>query len=152
MKLLRDIVDISEAVKKPAKKRVKSKAKKSGKKSAKKPIEKVFTRPMLKSTNPDFGYFGSVSGSKSEKQAAFERMHRKVRDTVNGASKKEINHKMVTHFLDSEHGRHLADHKSNVWGAQDKDTVDKHIKTRWNTFKKDYNPELFGQKKKAKIQ
>ncbi len=144
MKFLSEIVDISEA-KKPAKKpskKAKSKAKSKGTTAKAKP-KFTFSRPPIKVTNKEHGFFGHTTGTPAEKKAKFEALHRKVGDLV-----KEKNHRMVGHFLDSEHGRHLAKHQTTAWGAQDKATVEKHIKARWNTFKKEYQPELFNYKHK----
>jgi len=76
------------------------------------------------------GYHGNVDGG--DKQ--YSSMHTKVKRLVGAAghlSDVEKPNKMVKHFLDSTHGRHIADQPS-----------DSNITSRFKKFKNTYNPEM----------
>lgn len=88
----------------------------------------------VKSGNLAYGYHGTITGSKLEKDKKYSAMHTKVKRLVGEAGHLQDAKKpnvMVKHFLDSSHGRHIAGDDSN-----------QNIISRFSKFKKTYNPEL----------
>jgi hypothetical protein len=87
-----------------------------------------------KSGNLAYGYHGTISGSKVEKDKNYSAMHTKVKRLVGEAGHLQDAKKpniMVKHFLDSSHGRHIAGDNSN-----------QNIISRFSKFKKSYDPAL----------
>ena len=76
------------------------------------------------------GYHGNIGGDDKK----YSSMHTKVKGLVGAAghlSDVKKPNMMVKHFLDSTHGRHIADQPS-----------DSNITSRFKKFKKTYNPEM----------
>lgn len=96
-------------------------------------------RPVAKTTsqhseeeitdNEGYGYHGEMHSKHGVEgsHAAYNRMHSHVMK-VTGAS-----HEEARHFLDSTHGRHLANNEQ-------------HLKPFYDRFKKTYNPEQYSRK------
>lgn len=82
-----------------------------------------------KTGNEGRGYHGEWDSQ--EAAAKFKDMHARVRK-ITGAAEKE-----ATHYLDSVHGRHVADIE------KDDDDVDSYIVKDFKRFKKTYKPEHF---------
>jgi hypothetical protein len=87
----------------------------------------------VKTDNEGHGYHGTVkAGSHEERGKKYAEMHAHVKKLVGGAGHlkdaRQPNN-MVKHFLDSTHGRHVAD-----------DPTDSNITSRFKHFKKSYKP------------
>ena len=89
----------------------------------------------IKSGNIAHGYHGNVKADGDEDRAKkYASMHKKVKKLAGTAGHlKDARHpnKMVKHFLDSQHGRHVADNPT-----------DKNITSRFGHFKKNYDPKM----------
>ena len=109
------------------------------KKSLKGGKEPILMNPPLKeavvSGNEGQGYHGNVeAGSHEERGKKYAAMHTKVKKLVGTAGHLKDARQpntMVKHFLDSPHGRHIADEPS-----------DRNITSRFSVFKKGYKPEM----------
>jgi hypothetical protein len=87
----------------------------------------------VKTDNEGHGYHGTVkAGSHEERGKKYAEMHAHVKKLVGGAGHlkdaRQPNN-MVKHFLDSTHGRHIAD-----------EPTDSNITSRFKHFKKSYKP------------
>lgn len=84
--------------------------------------------------NEGHGYHGNVKAKDDAERAKhYSAMHTKVKKMAGAAGHMtDVKHpnKMVKHFLDSPHGRHIAD-----------DPSDRNIHSRFKHFKKSYKPE-----------
>jgi len=89
----------------------------------------------IKTGNEGHGYHGNVDAKDdAERAKKYSAMHAKVKNLVGSAGhlKDAKNpNKMVKHFLDSTHGRHIAD-----------DPSDRNITSRFGSFKKSYKPHM----------
>lgn len=87
------------------------------------------------STNTTHGYHGNVKvDDDSQRPKAFAKMHAKVKKLAHEGGHLEDAKKpnvMVRHFLDSAHGRHIANNPT-----------DKEITSRFAHFAKSYNPAM----------
>lgn len=87
------------------------------------------------SGNKGYGYHGTVEArDDAEKDKRYSAMHRYAKKLVGDAGHLQDAKKpnvMVKHFLDSPHGRHIADNPT-----------DKNITSRFSEFKKKYKPEM----------
>jgi hypothetical protein len=96
-------------------------------------IEEALTR--VTSGNKGYGYHGTVEArDDAEKDKRYSAMHRYAKKLVGDAGHLQDAKKpnvMVKHFLDSSHGRHIADNPT-----------DKNITSRFSEFKKKYKPEM----------
>ena len=96
-------------------------------------IEEALTR--VTSGNKGYGYHGTVEArDDAEKDKRYSAMHRYAKKLVGDAGHLQDAKKpnvMVKHFLDSPHGRHIADNPT-----------DKNITSRFSEFKKKYKPEM----------
>ena len=85
--------------------------------------------------NVGHGYHGNVKADgDADRAKKYSAMHTKVKKLVGSAGHlKDARHpnKMVKHFLDSPHGRHIAD-----------DPSDRNITSRFGHFKKGYKPHM----------
>ena len=85
--------------------------------------------------NEGHGYHGNVQAKDdAERAKKYSAMHGKVKKLVGAAGHlkdAKTPNKMVKHFLDSPHGRHVAD-----------DPSDKNITSRFGHFKKSYKPHM----------
>lgn len=85
--------------------------------------------------NEGHGYHGTVGGNHEERTKKYAAMHAHVKKLVGAAGHlrdaRQPN-QMVKHFLDSPHGRHVADNPT-----------DSTIKSHFAYFKKKYKPEHF---------
>jgi hypothetical protein len=85
--------------------------------------------------NEGHGYHGNVQAKDdAERAKKYSAMHTKVKKLAGSAGHlKDARqpNKMVKHFLDSPHGRHVAD-----------DPSDRNITSRFGTFKKGYKPHM----------
>jgi hypothetical protein len=101
--------------------------------------EPILMNPPIKeavvSGNEGQGYHGNVeAGSHEERGKKYAAMHTKVKKLVGSAGHLKDARQpntMVKHFLDSSHGRHIADEPS-----------DRNITNRFRVFKKSYKPEM----------
>ena len=100
---------------------------------AKAKITEALTR--VTSGNKGYGYHGNVEArDDAEKDKRYSAMHRYAKKLVGDAGHLQDAKKpnvMVKHFLDSAHGRHIADNPT-----------DKNITSRFAHFKKSYNPAM----------
>jgi hypothetical protein len=100
---------------------------------AKAKITEALTR--VTSGNKGYGYHGNVEArDDAEKDKRYSAMHRYAKKLVGDAGHLQDAKKpnvMVKHFLDSAHGRHIADNPT-----------DKNITSRFSEFKKKYNPAM----------
>ena len=89
----------------------------------------------VKTGNEGHGYHGNVKAKDDAERAKhYSAMHAKTKKLVGAAGHlKDARHpnKMVKHFLDSPHGRHIAD-----------DPSDRNITSRFGHFKKSYKPHM----------
>ena len=96
-------------------------------------IEEALTR--VTSGNKGYGYHGTVEArDDAEKDKRYSAMHRYAKKLVGDAGHLQDAKKpnvMVKHFLDSAHGRHIADNPT-----------DKNITSRFSEFKKKYDPAM----------
>ena len=96
-------------------------------------IEEALTR--VTSGNKGYGYHGTVEArDDAEKDKRYSAMHRYAKKLVGDAGHLQDAKKpnvMVKHFLDSPHGRHIAENPT-----------DKNITSRFSEFKKKYKPEM----------
>jgi len=96
-------------------------------------IEEELTR--VTSGNKGYGYHGTVEArDDAEKDKRYSAMHRYAKKLVGDAghlSDAKKPNVMVKHFLDSPHGRHIAENPT-----------DKNITSRFSEFKKKYKPEM----------
>ena len=87
------------------------------------------------SGNKGYGYHGTVEArDDAEKDKRYSAMHRYAKKLVGDAghlSDAKKPNVMVKHFLDSPHGRHIAENPT-----------DKNITSRFSEFKKKYKPEM----------
>ena len=87
------------------------------------------------SGNKGYGYHGTVEArDDAEKDKRYSAMHRYAKKLVGDAGHLQDAKKpnvMVKHFLDSPHGRHIADNPT-----------DKNITSRFSEFKKKYDPAM----------
>ena len=101
---------------------------------SKKANEEVDLEEGITTGNEGNGYHGNVeAGSHEERGKKYAAMHSKVKKLVGSAGHLKDAKKpneMVKHFLDSSHGRHIAD-----------DPSDKNVTGRFSHFKKTYNPK-----------
>ena len=99
----------------------------------KKGLDEALTR--VTSGNKGYGYHGTVEArDDAEKDKRYSAMHRYAKKLVGDAGHLQDAKKpnvMVKHFLDSPHGRHIADNPT-----------DKNITSRFSEFKKKYKPEM----------
>ena len=99
----------------------------------KKGLDEALTR--VTSGNKGYGYHGNVEArDDAEKDKRYSAMHRYAKKLVGDAGHLQDAKKpnvMVKHFLDSAHGRHIADNPT-----------DKNITSRFSEFKKKYNPAM----------
>jgi hypothetical protein len=99
----------------------------------KKGLDEALTR--VTSGNKGYGYHGTVEArDDAEKDKRYSAMHRYAKKLVGDAghlSDAKKPNVMVKHFLDSAHGRHIADNPT-----------DKNITSRFSEFKKKYNPAM----------
>jgi hypothetical protein len=99
----------------------------------KKGLDEALTR--VTSGNKGYGYHGTVEArDDAEKDKRYSAMHRYAKKLVGDAghlSDAKKPNVMVKHFLDSPHGRHIADNPT-----------DKNITSRFSEFKKKYKPEM----------
>ena len=99
----------------------------------KKGLDEALTR--VTSGNKGYGYHGNVEArDDAEKDKRYSAMHRYAKKLVGDAGHLQDAKKpnvMVKHFLDSAHGRHIADNPT-----------DKNITSRFAHFKKSYNPAM----------
>ena len=99
----------------------------------KKGLDEALTR--VTSGNKGYGYHGTVEArDDAEKDKRYSAMHRYAKKLVGDAGHLQDAKKpnvMVKHFLDSPHGRHIADNPT-----------DKNITSRFSDFKKKYKPEM----------
>jgi hypothetical protein len=99
----------------------------------KKGLDEALTR--VTSGNKGYGYHGTVEArDDAEKDKRYSAMHRYAKKLVGAAghlSDAKKPNVMVKHFLDSAHGRHIADNPT-----------DKNITSRFSEFKKKYKPEM----------
>lgn len=97
--------------------------------------EEVDLEESATSKNITHGYHGNVKvADDSQRPKAFAKMHAKVKKLAHAGGHLQDAKKpnvMVRHFLDSAHGRHIAD-----------DGSDKNITSRFAHFKKSYNPAM----------
>lgn len=88
--------------------------------------------------NEGHGYHGNVKAKDdAERAKKYSAMHTKTKKLAGSAGHlRDAKHpnKMVKHFLDSPHGRHVAD-----------DPSDKNISSRFGHFKKTYKPHHFDE-------
>ena len=82
----------------------------------------------------------TAQGYANRGRSTFKSMHKMVKGLV------RADDDMVTNYLDSTHGRHLADAERDVSAMKLKD----YIKKDFAKFKKDYDPKLFEAKDKMK--
>lgn len=96
-------------------------------------IDEALTR--VTSGNKGYGYHGNVEArDDAEKDKRYSAMHRYAKKLVGDAGHLQDAKKpnvMVKHFLDSAHGRHIADNPT-----------DKNITSRFSHFKKSYDPAM----------
>jgi hypothetical protein len=96
-------------------------------------LDEALTR--VTSGNKGYGYHGTVEArDDAEKDKRYSAMHRYAKKLVGDAGHLQDAKKpnvMVKHFLDSPHGRHIADNPT-----------DKNITSRFSEFKKKYKPEM----------
>jgi hypothetical protein len=96
-------------------------------------LDEALTR--VTSGNKGYGYHGNVEArDDAEKDKRYSAMHRYAKKLVGDAGHLQDAKKpnvMVKHFLDSAHGRHIADNPT-----------DKNITSRFAHFKKSYNPAM----------
>lgn len=104
-------------------------------KVAKKPLNAKITEALTRVTsgNKGYGYHGNVEAKDdAERDKRYSAMHRYTKQLVaphlQDAKKPNV---MVKHFLDSAHGRHIADNPT-----------DKNITSRFAHFKKSYDPAM----------
>jgi hypothetical protein len=99
----------------------------------KKGLDEALTR--VTSGNRGYGYHGNVEArDDAEKDKRYSAMHRYAKKLVGDAghlSDAKKPNVMVKHFLDSPHGRHIADNPT-----------DKNITSRFAGFKKIYDPSM----------
>ncbi len=114
---------------------VKNVAKHLAKKAMKAYEETELDEALTRATtgNPGYGYHGNVEAKDdAERDKRYSAMHRYTKQLVaphlQDAKKPNV---MVKHFLDSAHGRHIAD-----------SPTDKNITSRFAHFKKSYNPAM----------
>lgn len=115
--------------------KVKNVAKHLAKKAMKAYEETELDEALTRATtgNPGYGYHGNVEAKDdAERDKRYSAMHRYTKQLVaphlQDAKKPNV---MVKHFLDSAHGRHIAD-----------SPTDKNITSRFAHFKKSYNPAM----------
>lgn len=104
------------------------------------------------SDNPSYGYHGTIDpevhikptkdGKKPEgsdhNAKLYAKMHKRVRE-ITGEHPK-----VAKHYLDSAHGRHLADvHNDNAKKKLTDNHITNYIKKDFAKFKKNYKPDLF---------
>jgi hypothetical protein len=96
-------------------------------------IDEALTR--VTSGNKGYGYHGNVEArDDAEKDKRYSAMHRYAKKLVGDAGHLQDAKKpnvMVQHFLDSAHGRHIADNPT-----------DKNITSRFSHFKKSYDSAM----------
>lgn len=96
-------------------------------------LDEALTR--VTSGNKGYGYHGNVEArDDAEKDKRYSAMHRYAKKLVGDAGHLQDAKKpnvMVKHFLDSAHGRHIADNPT-----------DTNIKSRFAHFKKSYDPAM----------
>ena len=111
--------------------------KKATEKEGRKPLNAKITEALTRVTsgNKGYGYHGNVEArDDAEKDKRYSAMHRYAKKLVGDAghlSDAKKPNVMVKHFLDSAHGRHIADNPT-----------DKNITSRFSEFKKKYKPEM----------
>ena len=111
--------------------------KKATEKEGRKPLNAKITEALTRVTsgNKGYGYHGTVEArDDAEKDKRYSAMHRYAKKLVGDAGHLQDAKKpnvMVKHFLDSPHGRHIADNPT-----------DKNITSRFSEFKKKYKPEM----------
>jgi len=111
--------------------------KKATEKEGRKPLNAKITEALTRVTsgNKGYGYHGTVEArDDAEKDKRYSAMHRYAKKLVGAAGHLQDAKKpnvMVKHFLDSAHGRHIADNPT-----------DKNITSRFAHFKKSYNPAM----------
>jgi hypothetical protein len=111
--------------------------KKATEKEGRKPLNAKITEALTRVTsgNKGYGYHGTVEArDDAEKDKRYSAMHRYAKKLVGDAGHLQDAKKpnvMVKHFLDSAHGRHIADNPT-----------DKNITSRFSEFKKKYNPAM----------
>jgi hypothetical protein len=111
--------------------------KKATEKEGRKPLNAKITEALTRVTsgNKGYGYHGTVEArDDAEKDKRYSAMHRYAKKLVGDAghlSDAKKPNVMVKHFLDSPHGRHIAD-----------SPTDKNITSRFSEFKKSYKPEM----------
>jgi hypothetical protein len=111
--------------------------KKATEKEGRKPLNAKITEALTRVTsgNKGYGYHGTVEArDDAEKDKRYSAMHRYAKKLVGDAghlSDAKKPNVMVKHFLDSAHGRHIADNPT-----------DKNITSRFSEFKKKYKPEM----------
>lgn len=111
--------------------------KKATEKEGRKPLNAKITEALTRVTsgNKGYGYHGTVEArDDAEKDKRYSAMHRYAKKLVGDAGHLQDAKKpnvMVKHFLDSAHGRHIADNPT-----------DKNITSRFSEFKKKYDPAM----------
>ena len=94
-----------------------------------------------KSNNTEYGYHGTMATQYGDKKAAnlYSSAHAHVKK-IAAWNEKQPNIK-TRDFLDSTHGRHLAD--IEIQRGRNSDEFNSHVKNRWGTFSKSYHPDYF---------
>ena len=95
----------------------------------------------FKTRNPSHGYHGEVAAKHGSDGAAhlYAKMHRVVSDVV------KEHPSVIRDYLDSVHGRHLHDVKTQGNGEEESPHVKAYIRKDFTKFKKTYKPEHFNE-------
>ena len=99
----------------------------------------------VKTTNAGYGYHGTLDGKGAD--SGYAKAHAKIKEIVNGKpktgkdkkgeEKAGVPDRVITHYLDSVHGRKLGD--SGMLDDAE------HVKNDFKKFRQNYNPGHFGE-------
>lgn len=89
---------------------------------------------VVRTGNPEFGFHGNIASNPHDQYKLF---HGHVKRLTH-----EEDDDKVVHFLDSVHGRQIAN-MVNTTGGEYTDFIRQHIKGRYNLFSKNYNKAHF---------
>jgi hypothetical protein len=95
----------------------------------------------VKSGNAQWGFYGTthrVTQNHTSTAKAFQKMHATVRKAASCSD-----HDMVTHYLDSARGRHLA-HRLGKGEIGGEGALNAYVQKDFKSFEKTYDPKHFG--------
>jgi len=93
-----------------------------------------------KTRNPKFGFYGTIKGNEKERLTKYTSIFNSIkRKFAKDDNKRDIN---TRNFLDSSHGRHIANHMND---GTSKEEIANQVKGRFKRFMKNYDPKLFGE-------